>query len=166
MANCLTCGAGIDEYDSAYYSRSMLCIPCYSGKSTEVSMASCSRCGTRLRSEEARRKGGTIYCHYCLSELERVERMPVCHLCSKKIEPWRKTFRMADGRLVHSECASAAPARNAGAYCSNCGKRVDYFRILPGGKAICPKCDREKRETGARKAIVASLMDKIGAMLG
>jgi len=166
MPNCLTCGAGIDEYDSGYYSRSMLCIPCYSRKSTEVAMASCSRCGTRVRSEEARRKGGAIYCSYCVSELERVERMPVCGMCSKKIESWQKTFRMANGQLVHSECASAAPGRMANAFCSICGKQVDYFRILPGGKAICPKCDRESKESVSKKAIVASLIDKIGAMIG
>lgn len=166
MPNCLTCGAGIDEYDSGYYSRSMLCIPCYSRKSTEISMVSCSKCGTRMRADEARRKNGALCCAYCISEIERVERMPSCQACSKKIESWQSTVRMANGQLVHSECAQPKKYPEISAICSVCGKKVDFFKVLPGGKAICSKCDRSGATASHESTIVSGLLDKIGAMIG
>ncbi len=167
MPNCLNCGAGVDEYDSGYYSRNMMCIPCYVQKTSD-STVSCTRCGTRVRRDEAKRKGGSIYCSYCASELERVARMPDCPLCGEKIQSWQKPFRMANGQLAHTECAKSmqGSASQASAFCSLCGKETDYFRVLPGGRAICAKCDRAGAATSHDKTIMASIMDTVGAMLG
>jgi len=169
MPNCLTCGAGIDEYDSGYYSRSMLCIPCYASKSSDTSV-SCTRCGTRVRREEASRRGGSVYCYYCASELERVERKPACPLCGNKMESWQKSIQMANGQPAHSECAQArqGPRGGAAAFCSSCGRQAGDFRVLPGGRAICRKCDREgaAASRNRNRTVMSSLMDSIGAMLG
>ena len=101
MPFCLSCGAGIDDYDSAYYARNMLCIPCYVRKASEIAMVNCTRCGIRVRQEEAKRRGSGMYCNYCASELERQERTPICPLCKKAIESWQKSTRTPDGHIVH-----------------------------------------------------------------
>ena len=167
MPNCLTCGAGVDDLDSGYYSRGMLCIPCYVQKSSDTSIY-CTKCGTRVRRDEAKREGGSVYCPYCASEIERVAREPVCHLCSKRIESWQKQFRMANGQVVHTECAKSvqSSASAATAFCSVCGRETYYFSVLPGGKAICPKCERHGAAASHDRTIMASIMDKVGAMLG
>ena len=166
MPNCLTCGAGVDEYDSGYYSRNMQCIPCYVQKTSE-SAVSCTKCGTRVRRDEAKREGGSIYCSYCASEIERVEREPICGVCSKRIESWQKPFRLANGQFVHPECAKSMPGiSHASAFCSFCGKETDYFKILPGNRAICAKCDRQGAAANSGRTIMGSIFDRIGAMIG
>jgi len=177
MPYCLTCGAEVDESDSAYYPRNMLCIPCYVRKSSEITMASCSRCGTRVRQEEARRKGGGLYCGYCASELERIERIPICSLCNKKMESWHKTIRLSNGKIVHQECA-ASPKYRVKVFCTICGRETDYFRISPAGFPYCNRCDKSpgaataSGDTGVMVTVshdhplLESLVGKIGAMLG
>ena len=94
----------IDEYDSGYYARNMLCIPCYGRKSSEAESISCSRCGTRVRRYEAKELEGRQLCNYCYSEISRVEHLPACAVCREKIEPWQKSERLPDGKVVHSAC--------------------------------------------------------------
>jgi len=171
---CLTCGSMVDEWDSAYYARNMLCIPCYGRKTSEVAMSSCSRCGTRVRQEEARRKGGSLYCNYCFNELERLESIPVCSLCRKKMESWQKTVKLSNGKKVHTDCATAPSAR-VKVFCTFCGKETDYFRISPSGVIVCFKCDKSGASGGSAEKgagaphdhpLLESLVGKIGAMLG
>lgn len=104
MPYCLTCGSMVDEYDSAYYARNMLCIPCYSRKASEVPMISCGRCGVRIKAAESRERQGGRYCFYCHGELERISKIPACPLCGMKIESYEKSERAPDGRLCHLEC--------------------------------------------------------------
>ena len=176
MPYCLTCGSEVDEFDSAYYARSMLCIPCYVRKSSEAAMVSCSRCGTRVRQDEARRKGGSQYCSYCFNELERLERIPVCSLCSKKMESWQKTIKLSNGKTVHGSCATA-PSSRVRVFCSICGKETDYFRISPAGIIYCNHCDKSgapgtpsAASGGASSShdhpFLESLVGRIGAMIG
>ena len=155
----------MDEYDSGYYSRNMQCIPCYVRKTSE-SMVSCGRCGTRVRTEEARRKGGDVLCNYCASEIERVEREPTCPLCTKKIESWQQTLRLANSQLAHEKCAQEKQGPAVVAFCSVCGIQTSHFRILPGGRAVCAKCDREGAPASHGSTIMASIFDRIGAMIG
>ena len=176
MPFCLTCGAEVDEYDSAYYARNMLCIPCWTRKSSEIAMASCSRCGTRVRLEEARRRGGSLYCGYCASELERLERIPVCPLCNKKMESWQKALRLSNGKTVHQACALAPTAR-VKVFCAICGRETDYFRLSPTGLPYCNRCDKSLAggssygtgssvSVGHDHPLLASLVGRIGAMIG
>lgn len=104
MPYCQTCGSPIDEYDSGYYARSMLCIPCYGRKSSEVESISCSRCGTRVRKYEAKEKEGRYLCNYCFGEISRVEHLPHCAICKEMIESWEKREEMPGGKIVHSAC--------------------------------------------------------------
>lgn len=167
MPNCLTCGAGIDEYDSAYYARNMLCIPCYTRKASEIPMVSCSKCGIRVKAEEARQRRGMPYCSYCYSELERTDRLPECSICLKLIESWQKQIRLSGGKIAHADCAQKAHDRKLLAKCSACGRESPFFKVLPDGKILCPRCDREG--AGSQKKaypIIVRLVDRIGAMIG
>ena len=177
MQYCLVCGTEVDEYDSAYYSRSMLCIPCWTRKSSEVAMASCSRCGTRMRQDEIKHKGGAQYCTYCFNELERLERIPICPLCSKKMESYQKTLKLSNGKMVHEACATAPNAR-VKVFCSICGRETDYFRVSPAGIIYCSRCDKSGAAGTPLAAatsgvsvshdhpLLESLVGRIGAMIG
>ena len=104
MAFCLSCGTGIDEYDSGYYARNMLCIPCYNQKISEVPMASCSRCGMRVKRSEARERHSDYHCAYCFSEEERQAAIPKCPICDKQVESWQESAKSSKGSLAHLSC--------------------------------------------------------------
>ncbi|MEM4633579.1 MAG: hypothetical protein QW275_00305 [Candidatus Anstonellaceae archaeon] len=152
MTYCLTCGAQIDEYDSAYYARSMLCIPCYIKKSAEGAYVLCSKCALRVKQEEARQRRGRLYCSYCFSELERVDQLPSCYICTKKIENHQKSLKLSNGQYVHSECAKRNQNIPLSTYCSVCGKETSHFKILPNSKAICPRCNRSNMGSASKSA--------------
>lgn len=169
MQNCLTCGSGIDEYDSGYYARNMLCIPCYNRKASEVPSVSCGKCGRRIRQDEARGRRGAYYCSGCFSEIEREEGLPTCPLCKKRIEYWQESLKLSNADLVHASCAEKQQKRSLRAYCSFCKKEVDLFKVLPNSRIICVKCDRAGAASAARghdSTMLASLVDRIGAMIG
>ncbi|MEM2138306.1 MAG: hypothetical protein QW568_04420 [Candidatus Anstonellaceae archaeon] len=143
MPNCLTCGIGIDEFDSAYYSRSMLCVPCWTLKCSAIAMANCSRCGVRVRQDEARQRRGSYYCNYCISELERLDRLPECYLCTKKIQPHEKSVKPSGARTAHLSCAQKILEEHEMiAICSVCLAETKFFKVLPDGKVLCLKCAR------------------------
>ncbi len=119
-----------------------------------------------MRSEEARRKGGSIYCGYCASEIDRAERLPKCSICARKIESYQQSTRLSGGGAAHSECAAKARRGNASVFCSICGKQTDRFKLLPGGKAICARCDSSKAQAEKGRTALASIVDAIGSMLG
>ncbi|MCX8197433.1 MAG: hypothetical protein N3G80_03920 [Candidatus Micrarchaeota archaeon] len=160
MQHCLTCGVEVEESDSAYYPRGMLCIPCYVRKSAE-SVAFCSRCGTRIRSEEIKRKSSQPYCSYCAAELERKELLPRCRFCNQKIESFQERIKLADQSLSHTHCAAG---KRIEVFCSFCKKRTEHFKILPGGSIICPLCYRsesQRRDFGGRSSFVAVLVRRL-----
>jgi hypothetical protein len=82
----------------------MLCIPCYSRKLSEVPMAYCDRCGTRIKQSEAKARHGAFHCIYCFSEEERIAHIPVCPVCRQKVEEWQQSVRSPDGKIVHKPC--------------------------------------------------------------
>ncbi|MCX8197709.1 MAG: hypothetical protein N3F07_00730 [Candidatus Micrarchaeota archaeon] len=152
MVFCLTCGAEVDEYDSAYYARAMLCIPCYIKKTSEASFAICSKCGLRVRQEESKQRRGRAYCGYCFSELERIDQLPECSLCARRIEAHQHSLRLSDGSIAHSSCAAKKWGRQIQVFCFYCGKETSHFKILPNGKATCPRCDKSASQEGGSKA--------------
>lgn len=158
MPNCLTCGSGIDEYDSGYYSRNMLCIPCYSRKASEVPMASCGKCGVRIRQDEARNRRGTYYCNYCVGELERLDRVPGCAICRQKVESYDRSMKSAKG-MVHVSCAESVMREGAvTAICSNCLKETKFFKVMPNNDVLCLKCGKLSPQERGSKPPASSLM--------
>jgi len=163
---CLTCGAEVEEYDSGYYARSMLCIPCYERKEEQLEMVACARCGTRVRREEARLRKGERFCSYCASEIDRSER-PLCPVCRKTIESWQKSVRLANNNVVHEECAlERREGKRSVAFCSFCGQETDFYKSLPDGKAICAKCDSHGAQYSRNETLLSRLVDRIGSMIG
>lgn len=164
MSYCLTCGSMIDEWDSAYYARTMLCIPCYDRKSYVQRTVSCAKCGMGVRQDEGRRKSGGVYCNYCASELERLERIPKCPVCRLPVESWQKSVKTPKGETVHASCEQSAAGHAT--VCNICGrKKNERMRLTAFGKPICALCLEERRKDSQR-ATLASFVDRIGAMIG
>lgn len=145
MPYCQTCGSMIDEYDSGYYARNMLCIPCYSRKASEVEYVSCARCGTRIRRYEAREGGGRRLCNYCYNEVSRVEKLPTCAVCKKKIEAWQKTERLSETKIAHADCVRE--------------KKEETRKILAAEEK---RSDREAKGGGT---MLGAVMNKIVSIL-
>jgi hypothetical protein len=141
MPNCLSCGAFIDEFDSAYYSRNMTCISCYSTKAAEDRNIPCSRCGTGIRRSESRERHGEIHCAYCFSEEERQARIPTCPICSTRVEEWQASLRAPDGKIIHTSCRDNWNAQ---------AMRVHSGRAAKDGAGT----------------ILGMMMRRVGAMLG
>lgn len=164
MPYCLACGAGIDEFDSAYYARNMVCIPCYTRKASEIPMTGCARCGVRIKQEEARRRSGGMYCNYCNSELDRIARAQVCPFCGKKIEEWQKSLLSPSGKKMHTACAEAQQRRQTPARCIRCGREVRFYKVGPDALVVCLDC--EQRSQSGSGTVLSAMMNRIGAMLG
>ncbi|VVC01690.1 Uncharacterised protein [uncultured archaeon] len=145
MPYCQACGSMIDEYDSGYYARNMLCIPCYGRKSSEVESIGCARCGTRVRKYESRERQGRQYCNYCYNELSRVERLPVCLVCHERIEGWQKAQKLPDGRMAHESCLRE--------------RKGDARRLMEEGER---KAAKEGEGSGT---ILGAVMNKIVSVL-
>lgn len=144
----MSCGIGVDEFDSAYYSRSMLCVPCYTLKASAIAMTSCARCGVRIRQDEARQRRGSYYCNYCLSELNRIDSEPTCSLCARKIDSYERAVKLAEGRVTHVVCAEEKiRGHTLSAVCYSCLRETSFFKILPNNRILCLDCAR-KAESG------------------
>jgi hypothetical protein len=166
MPYCLTCGSMIDEYDSGYYARNMLCIPCYTQKTSAIPMVSCSRCGIRIKQDEAKRKGSGSYCNYCLSELERAERAVVCPLCKKPVESWQKSMKSPSGSILHIECAEKSQRRGNVARCIRCGRQTDVYKVTNDGLVVCFACAKRDSQTSAESPLLRRVVDGIGSLIG
>lgn len=166
MPYCLACGSMIDEYDSGYYARNMFCIPCYNRKSSEIAMVSCSRCGVRVRQEEAKRRNAGVYCNYCNSELERAARVLVCPVCKKPVESWQKSMKAPSGPVLHIECAEKSQRRGTAARCIRCGRQTEVYKVTADGLVVCYACATRKQEANADHPLLRRMVDRIGSMIG
>ncbi len=165
MPYCLACGSLVDEHDSGYYARNMLCIPCYGRKASEAQMISCSKCGVRISRDSARMRQGGAYCNYCLSEKERLEMRAKCGICGEPIDEWSKAVPMPGGKKAHAGCARRKDSEIA--TCSFCGAKTSRFRPYPGGKIACEKCDSgDFGCKSGRRPLISALIFRIGAMIG
>ncbi len=166
MPNCLTCGAGIDEYDSGYYARNMLCIPCYVAKTSQIAMVSCSRCGIRIKQDEAKRRSAGMYCSYCNSEIERLAQKTICPVCKKSVESWQKSMKAPNGSVVHVECAEASQRRGNAARCIRCGRQTDVYKVSRDGLVVCYACATKNSQATAEHPLLQRMVDRIGGMIG
>ena len=173
MPSCLSCGSEVGEYDSGYYSRNMLCIPCYTAKASEIPMVNCGKCGMRIKKDEARSRSSGVYCNYCYSELERVERLPECAACGRRIESWQQSLKSAEGKSYHADCLPRAQEKRVVALCSSCWKPTEHFRMTRDGKVICSRCSAKEdglqggfSGQGSGRSIMASIVDRVGQMIG
>lgn len=170
MVYCLNCGASIDEYDGAYYARSMNCIPCYNRKQSESAARSCMRCGRSIRTDEARSHKGSLLCAYCFSEMQRIERIVRCALCRRELIEWEEKFKMPDGSLICKNCNSERTGRFAPKVCSMCKKPASLKFLDENGSALCMACAAnspaaraQMRAEGAPK--ISSIFSKIRRLL-
>lgn len=150
MVYCLNCGSSIDEYDGAYYARSMLCIPCFNRKQSEASARSCSRCGRSIRTDESKSHKGLTYCSYCFSEIQRLESAIFCSFCKKQIMDWEEKSKMPDGKYCCAKCRDSSAGKSAPKLCSMCKKPSPLKFIGEDGTALCMECANKSPSTRAQ----------------
>jgi len=168
MSYCLSCGKLIEDWDGGYYTRNMLCIPCYQAEMADSIKKQCFSCGRRIRPEEGGSNGGRFFCESCLAaEKSRIEKI-TCAGCKRVLEPWEGRHATPDGKLLCDNCYTAGMGRLGGKMCYRCGKVTDIKFVSSDGKNFCPKCSaiaekeiervREKGAFGKLSGIVRRIM--------
>lgn len=160
---CLTCGTIVPEWDSAYYARSMLCIPCWQNKQREASTQPCGRCAVRTKKDELAFFREKYLCPYCLREAKQEVHDKECASCKKWIENWEKKFQMPDGRFICHSCHEKSKGK-FGMRCEKCGKMPKYPFSSPDGKVLCEIC-AIKVHKGQQAPLFARAVSKVAAML-
>ncbi|MCX8194561.1 MAG: hypothetical protein N3G22_00420 [Candidatus Micrarchaeota archaeon] len=164
MQHCLSCGATIDEFDSAYYARTMLCIPCWTRKASELAKSPCPRCGVLVRKEEARLREGRYYCGHCFFELERLEKIPqkpLCTLCRNAIEDWQGSIRSPAGQFFHKSCLEDIKKGRHAARCIRCGRQTDIYSVSPDGLITCFECAKKGEGTQKAASLLVSIFNRV-----
>jgi formylmethanofuran dehydrogenase subunit E len=158
MPYCISCGANIDEYDSAYYARNLLCIPCYNKKISDAAYTTCSRCGIRFRADSAIYKSGKILCSSCANEIERAAYLPVCSLCNQKISYGQQKVHLTLG-YAHVACVKKFRPEE---FCFVCHTKTTHYEIV-NEKIICKGCFSKGKGDFKEKSILSFLLDKLGS---
>ncbi len=140
MVYCLNCGKIIDEWDSGYYARQMLCIPCWDRKEVEGRKRPCGRCGVRTSPDSGSSFRGGFYCRACVRELEREREARTCHVCRRFVENWEKIFQSPDGKPVCERCHKSGLGKMGAKTCSRCGRAVEKAAAVEGERIYCESC--------------------------
>ncbi len=161
---CLRCGTPIADWDSAYYARSMFCIPCYQSKQREAASLPCAKCGVRTSKDELEDFRGKSLCTYCLREAKQEVANKECAFCKKWIEDWEEKFRLPDGKPVCKACHDSQKGRFALRACSKCGKGTPVTYFSPDGKMLCQPCAISAKNQAAQPLFIRAV-GKIGQYL-
>ena len=159
---CLRCGAGIEEWDAAYYARQMLCIPCWQRKQAEAAKKPCQKCYVRAREGELRFFRDKYLCPYCYREAQAEVKAKECAFCKKWIEDWEKKFQLPDGHFICEGCHRKGLGK-LGLKCSKCGRPPKYPYMAPDGKIYCENCAVEAKAEA--QPLLARAVSKIAKML-
>lgn len=108
MEQCVQCGYQIEDWDSGYYARGMLCLTCYQRKVESDALKPCRRCGLRVRPDLLREFRGQNICPNCVPEAQAEVERHECVLCRRWIKDWEARHHLPDGRLVCGPCHDAS----------------------------------------------------------
>ena len=164
MAYCIRCSKLINEYDSGYYARAMLCITCYEDKMIERQKVQCMRCMRFFFPQEIKPLGGHDYCAECnrmlMAEIEKRR----CHACKRVLEEWEDRVKAPDGWIVCKKCHDSMAGKFGAKQCAMCG-RMAKVKMVVGDRFICMDCfpTIEKKKSGVAKLIgMAELVRGMG----
>ena len=159
---CMKCGAMVDEWDSGYYARGMLCINCYNTKAADSLKAQCSYCGRRTMPSDGKEITGKFFCSNCYGEEEKRILKATCHVCGKMLESWEPRHTAPDGSVVCENCYKKGMGRLGIRTCHKCGDNASQKFIDEEGRAFCLKCAGEATR---QKSKVKSLESKFSSWL-
>ncbi len=129
MPYCVGCGTQIEEWDSGYYARQMMCISCYNRKQDRMFKKMCVNCGNVARPEQGGEINGHFYCSDCYRSETKAIAKRTCHVCKRVLDPWEKRVVSPDGKTVCEKCFAKGPGRM--------GMRVSVGR--PAQQSDAPK---------------------------
>jgi hypothetical protein len=166
MVYCLKCGTLIEEdWDSGYYAREMLCIPCYDRKQIEGMKKPCRRCGVRASEESGGSVRGSFYCGGCKRELEREIELRTCFVCKRFIESYESLHQSPDGKPMCEKCFQSRGGKAGAKVCSKCGKAAQKIAIIEENRALCERCYADEARLKARRRGVGSKIAAAFALL-
>jgi len=150
---CVRCGKEIESWDGGYYTRGMLCIPCFSTKQGEERLQPCRGCGRRIRPEVGKTLRGQLFCEDCFAkEKERIAKS-TCVMCGKELEAWEPRRISPDGKVICESCFGKGMGRLGVKNCARCGKQTVIKFISEEEKPFCLGCAGElEKELRAGRA--------------
>lgn len=140
MDYCTSCGTEIEDWDTGYYARNLLCIGCYDRKKISDAMRPCERCGIHSMPEQLTEFRKQHVCQNCLSEAKREAARKECAYCHHWIEDWETKFEIPDGHFICQKCHDTSVGKGAGEVCSKCGKAPKFPFFAPDGNTYCENC--------------------------
>lgn len=142
----------IEDWDSGYYARQMLCIPCWSARQADARKTPCRRCGMRVSEESGGSIRGAFYCGSCKREVEREIQTRTCFVCKKFIESWENVHQSPDGKPICDKCFGTKSGRSGAKICIRCGKALQKLVLRVGEPELCENClalnESGKRQRG------------------
>jgi len=159
---CIKCGAGMESWDTNYYSRGMMCPSCYSdsARRTADKTAICTRCGIRFNPKDANLKLGTTLCQKCYEEEVSYKKEHFCVTCGKKIEGAR--FERPDGFSLCLRCmqdqSPSAGKKSAMRVCDACGRQTLIWMVTKEGQRLCAECAERSRSRSFLGRITNALL--------
>ncbi len=154
MTYCLTCGKMIEEYDSGYYARNMLCIPCYETKRIDSGKVQCLRCMRSLFPSEMKSLEGHGYCPDCHRRLALEIESRRCNICRRVLGDWENRLKTPDNKVVCKKCHDEKMGKLGTKQCALCGRNAK-IKMIVNDKFFCMDCypKIEKKKNIADKLV-------------
>ena len=163
MANCTSCGKGIEDWEQTYYDSFQICSDCHRRRFGSGGKALlCTGCSKRIGEQEANRSLGTTLCGDCYQKEIKRRAEWMCASCKKNIRMSEKKFKTPDGKTLCKSCMeknSARPSASSSAFgkCSRCGKKTAEGLIVGEDTILCKDCAieymKDRKKMGKKEGL-------------
>ncbi|OIO21372.1 hypothetical protein AUJ17_03545 [Candidatus Micrarchaeota archaeon CG1_02_47_40] len=99
----------IEEWDTGYYARNQLCIPCFGTYRDAFRKVRCGFCGLEIMPENSRKIKDKTACRNCYSDQKRDIEKNTCLGCKKYINSWEKKYSLLNEGVLCEKCHSGFP---------------------------------------------------------
>ncbi len=104
MQNCTRCGATIEDWDSSYYARGLLCQPCYDSIHAHDNKELCNGCYSYVEKNKDHCVLGKFYCGRCYQTQKEIMKGKICKDCGRLLPDNEKRMFQDDGSIVCASC--------------------------------------------------------------
>ncbi|HQT44991.1 MAG TPA: hypothetical protein PLO51_03375 [Candidatus Micrarchaeota archaeon] len=104
MQYCTRCGADIEEWDSAFYVRGLVCQPCYDSMHAHDNKELCNGCYSYAEKNKDQYILGKFYCDRCYQAQKEIMKGKICKDCGRLLPDNEKRMFQDDGSIVCTDC--------------------------------------------------------------